>query len=168
MESNIIKVIDSPLALGAPPTFFNRISDFIIKIAESYGVLRIVNYLDDFIIIAETEEESLHQRHVLIEVMEYLGFQVSYSKVTEPKRVTTFLGITIDSTKMELSLPQAKVDKLKEVVQDCVGRRYVSKKTIQKIGGLMSFVHRSSGEVVHLVGGCLTFVQRPVVKVSSV
>ena len=47
-----------------------------------------------------------------------------------------FLGITINSEKMELSLPQAKVDKLHNAIDECMGRRFVSKKTLQKIGGL--------------------------------
>ena len=125
--------------LKCAPYIFNRISDFIVKIAEFYGVKKIVNYLDDFIIIASTEEECLRQRNVLIEIMEFMGFNISYKKVTEPSRCTIFLGITINSSKMELSLPQEKVDKLKSSLDYCIGKTYVSKKELQKVGGLMSF-----------------------------
>ena len=51
---------------------------------------RVVNYLDDFIIVAKTEEECLRQRNMLIETMEYFGFNISYSKVTEPSQVCVF------------------------------------------------------------------------------
>ena len=104
--------------LKCAPYIFNRISDFIVAVAEAYGVERIVNYLDDFIIVAGSAEECLRQRNVLIEVMQYMGFVISKEKVTEPNRVCVFLGITIDSEKMELSLPQAKVDKLHNAIDE--------------------------------------------------
>ena len=125
--------------LKCAPYIFNRISDFIVKIANFYGVEKIVNYLDDFIIIAKNEEECLRQRNVLIEIMEFMGFNISYNKVTEPSKVTVFLGITIDSEKMEISLPQDKVKKLKDCLEYCMGKRFISKKALQKVGGLMSF-----------------------------
>ena len=125
--------------LRCAPYIFDKISNFLVVLAKSYGVEKIVNYLDDFIVVASSEAECLRQRNILIELMEFLGFNVSYNKVTEPSRVCIFLGITIDSEKMELSLPQAKVDKMKVFIEDCIGRNFVSKKTLQKVGGLMSF-----------------------------
>ena len=125
--------------LRCAPYIFSRISDFFTIIAGYYGVERVVNYLNDFIIVAKTEKECLRQRNVLIETMEYFGFNISYSKVTEPSQVCVFLGITIDSVNMELSLPQAKVDKLHTAIDNCIDRKFVSKKTLQSIGGLMSF-----------------------------
>ena len=52
---------------------------------------KLVNYLGDFIVLAHTQEECLRQRDLLIELMEFLGFQVSANKVTAPSQVTPFL-----------------------------------------------------------------------------
>lgn len=125
--------------LRCAPNIFNDLSNFIVLVAKSYGVVNVTNYLDDFIIMAHTQEECLRQRNILIEVMEFLGFKISKNKVTNPSRVATFLGITIDSEKMELSLPPEKLRKLKDALEECLGMRYVHKKRLQKIGGLMSF-----------------------------
>ena len=77
--------------LRCAPSIFSRISDFIVKVMAGYGVDRCINYLDDFIIVAKTAEECLLHRNIAIEVMEFLGFQVAYNKVTDPNKITTFL-----------------------------------------------------------------------------
>ena len=92
--------------LRCAPSIFDKLSNFVVLVARSYGVERVVNYLDDFIVLASTKEECLRQRNILIEVAEFLGFNISYNKVTLPSRVTTFLGITINSVAMELTLPE--------------------------------------------------------------
>ena len=125
--------------LRCAPYIFSKLSDFLAILAKSYGVGRLVNYLDDFLIIAGSEDECRHQRDLLIEIMEYLGFEVSYNKVTEPCQITTFLGITIDSLLMELTLPVEKLDKLNKSLDACLRHKYVTKKLLQKVGGLMSF-----------------------------
>ena len=125
--------------LRCAPYIFDKISNFLVTVARFYGVEKIVNYLDDFIIVASSEEECLRQRNVLIELMKFFGFKISDKKVTEPSRVCVFLGITIDSSKMELSLPKEKVEKLENFLTECRGKKFVSKKILQKIGGLMSF-----------------------------
>ena len=125
--------------LRCAPSIFDKLSNFIVLVAKSYGVGKVVNYLDDFIVIADSEEECLRQRNILIEVAEFLGFVISYNKVTKPSRVTTFLGITINSTKMELTLPEEKVVKMGIAIDECLASRSVTKKCLQSIGGLMSF-----------------------------
>ena len=128
--------INNRLSFGlrCAPNIFNSLSNCIVKIAKSYGVDFLVNYLDDFIILARSEAECLRQRNVVIEVMEFLGFKISHNKLTAPSQRTVFLGITIDSVAMELSLPPEKIVKLKEALEDCLGMQYVHKKGLKKLG----------------------------------
>ena len=125
--------------LRCAPYIFSKLSDFIVLISKFYGVPRVVNYLDDFLVIASTEEECLRGRNTVIEIMEFLGFDVAYNKVTIPSQVTTFLGITINSINMSLTLPEEKILKLHVSLDECLNLTYVTKKVLQKIGGLMSF-----------------------------
>ena len=139
--------------LRCAPYIFDKLSNFIVKVAKGYGVSRVVNYLDDFIVIADSAEECLRQRNLVIEVMEYLGFEVSYKKVTDPARVTTYLGITINSVDMELTLPVEKLVKLNDHLDVCLRSRTVTKKLLQTVGGLMSFCSQ-------IVRGGRTFSRR--------
>ena len=139
--------------LRCAPSIFDALSNFIVRIAKGYGVERLVNYLDDFIIIADSADECLRQRNLLIEVMEFLGFVVSREKVTEPSRKTTFLGITINSRAMELTLPAEKIVKLKASLNECLSLKRAPKKLLQQIGGFMSFCSQ-------IVRGGRTFSRR--------
>ena len=146
---------DNRLCFGlrCAPNIFNSLSEFIVDIAWSRGACKVVNYLDDFLIIAGSEEECLAARDVVTSVITLLGFNVSWKKVTSLSQVTTFLGITIDSVNMELSLPQAKVDKLKLCIETLIAKGSASKKELECIGGLVS--HCS-----YVVRGGRTFSRR--------
>ena len=73
--------------------------------------------------------------------------------MTEPSTCTTFLGINIDSVKMELSLPLSKVEKLKSLINTTLTNGYASKKDLECLGGLVS--HCS-----YVVRGGRTFSRR--------
>ena len=97
--------------LRCAPYIFSKLSDLIVLIANSYGVGRVVNYLDDFLVIGSSEDECRQGRDVLIQIVQHLGFEVAFNKVTDPNTTFTFLGITIDSLEMDLTLPVEKLDK---------------------------------------------------------
>ena len=139
--------------LRCAPNIFNAISDFVVQIAVHKGASRVINYLDDFLIIASDAPTCLAHRNVVTCVLEHLGFIVSWKKVTDPSPVTTFLGITIDSTLMELSLPLEKVEKLKNFITMLLDKGSASKKELERIGGLVS--HCS-----YVVRGGRTFSRR--------
>ena len=95
-------LLDRRLCFGlrCAPNIFNAISNFIVKIVNHWGATRVVNYLDDFLVIAEDEASCLCHRSLVTSAIQLLGFDVSWKKVTDPATTTTFLGITIDSLKM--------------------------------------------------------------------
>ena len=148
-------LVDRRLCFGlrCAPNIFDNLSTFIVEIAKARGADRVVNYLDDFLIIASTHDECLRQRDIVASAISHLGFGVSWSKVTQPNQVTTFLGITIDSVKMELSLPMEKVRKLQDLLLSLLNRGHATKKELERVGGLVS--HCS-----YIVNGGRTFSRR--------
>ena len=124
--------------LRCVPNIFNCLSNLIVEIAKSCGAIRIVNYLDDFLVIAEDEATCLAHRAIVTSTIEALGFAVSWPKVTYPATIATFLGITIDAVNMELSLPMAKVTKLKDFLVSLIDKGVATKKDLECVGGLVS------------------------------
>ena len=108
--SGEVTLQDNRLCFGlrCAPNIFNSLSEFIVKIANAWGATKVVNYLDNFFIIASSAEECLKDRNIVTSVVSFLGFEVSWKKVTSPSQVTTFLGITIDSLKMDCLYPWPK------------------------------------------------------------
>ena len=54
---------------------------------------------------------------MVINTLRYLGFQISWAKVTPPSQVCRFLGLEIDSNEMEIRLALDKLEKLKGLWQ---------------------------------------------------
>ena len=93
-----------------------------------------VIYLDDFLVIAADEDTCLAHRSIVTSTIELLGFIVSWPKVTDPAKVATFLGITIDTVNIELSLPMMKVNKLKAFLTSLLDRGVATKKGARRCG----------------------------------
>ena len=139
LDGELTEFHDNRLCFGlrTGPCYFNAISCFIADVLKEKGI-RMVNYLDDFITLGGTIDECLSAQNTVINLLRHLGFYVSWNKVTSPSRVTTYLGIQIDSEKMELSLPQGKLDTLRSILSKHISARYISKKNLESLNGLVS------------------------------
>ena len=148
-------LVDRRLCFGlrCAPNIFDAISTLIVEVSRARGAHRVINYLDDFLIMAPSHDECLRQRDIVASTIRHLGFGVSWSKVTPPSQVTTFLGITIDSVKMELSLPMEKVKKLQDLLLTLLNRGHATKKELECVGGLVS-------HCAYIVRGGRTFSRR--------
>ena len=110
--------VDNRLCFGLSyaPFIFNRISNTIVRTMARRGFRAVVNFLDDFLIIGSTKEECQRGLVTLINLLHYLGFNVSWRKVVSPTQRITFLGIELDSSTMSLRLPEDKLNRLIDLV----------------------------------------------------
>ena len=147
--------VDNRLCFGLRlgPSYFEEISDFLYDVLVNCYNMRIVNYLDDFIAIADTYENCIVEQGRIIELLRFVGFHVSYEKVKPPSTCTTYLGIEIDSISMELRLPQQKLEKLKNLLSKYLTVRKISKLDLESLGGLLS-------HCAHVVRGGKIFCKR--------
>ena len=65
-------------------------------------------YLDDFLIISETMYDCSRDLLLLVRTLRQLGFNINYSKIEGPAQRITFLGITIDTRDLTLTMPEQK------------------------------------------------------------
>ena len=84
---------------------FNRVSEFIYSILSDLYGIQVVNYLDDFIVVAISCEEAEWAQNTVINTLRYFGFHISWAKVNPPAQVCRLLGLEIDSSEMEIRLP---------------------------------------------------------------
>ena len=106
--------LDNRLSMGlaSSPYILTRVSNFIVRCAGQIGVLRLVNYLDDFAIINTSQSECANDQLILIRLLRRLGSFISYSKLISHRHCARFLGIEIDSVNLQMRLP---IDKLKKI-----------------------------------------------------
>lgn len=97
-----------------------------------------VHYLDDYVIISPTYDGALEGQLTTIRVLRFLGFHVAWTKVTPPSVHTVYLGNLIDTDSMCLSLPREKVDKFKRYVTKYLNCKYITKKELECLNGLLA------------------------------
>ena len=102
-----------PFGLSSAPWVFTKITRPIMTVLRSMG-LRTITYIDDILILAESETQAREHTAALIILLENLGLVINHSKSqTTPSQVTEFLEFSIDSWSMELKLPGDKIKKLR-------------------------------------------------------
>ena len=120
------KTIDGalPFGLRSAPKIFNTVADVLEWILRQRGVKNVFYYLDDFIVLGHPHSTECLQglKNTCKEL--HVGLPLAIEKCEGPSTRLTFLGIVIDTVRMELQLPLDKIER----------RRFCSIKC--KIGGL--------------------------------
>ncbi len=86
-------------AVSGPP-YFTKCMDAALSPLRQMGI-RILNYLDDWLILAQSEVELLSHRTLILSHLERLGLRVNFAKsALSPSQRISFLGTVLDSAHM--------------------------------------------------------------------
>ena len=99
-----------PFALGSAPKVFSALADSLEWILLHNEVSHVLHYLDDFFTAGAADtSECRHNLDTIIRLCEKLGFPLAADKIEGPSPQLVFLGILLDSHKMEMRLPEQKL-----------------------------------------------------------
>ncbi len=89
-----------PFGLSLAPRTFTKCMDAALSPLRQMGI-RILNYLDDWLILAQSEVELLSHRTLILSHLERLGLRVNFAKsALSPSQRVSFLGTVLDSARM--------------------------------------------------------------------
>ncbi|KAI2646822.1 Protein P [Labeo rohita] len=75
--------------------------------------IRILTYIDDWLILAQTEQMAVQHRDVVLAHMKELGLRLNTKKsVLSPLQRTTYLGVVWDSATMQAHLSPARIESI--------------------------------------------------------
>ena len=118
---------------------FSALADALAWILQANGVSYQLHYLDDFLLLGPPDQQTCAQAlHRTIQVCQELGVPIAVHKTEGPAPVLPFLGILIDSIRMELSLPPEKVTRITAMVMQWRERKAASKRELQSLIGTLS------------------------------
>ncbi|KAL0164598.1 hypothetical protein M9458_040351, partial [Cirrhinus mrigala] len=101
-----------PFGLALSPRTFTKCVDAALASLRLQGI-RILNYIDDWLILAQSEMVAVRHRDVVLAHMKELGLRLNAKKsVLSPLQRTTYLGVVWDSTTMQARLSPARIEKL--------------------------------------------------------
>ncbi len=89
-----------PFGLSLAPRTFTKCMDAVLSPLKQKGV-RILNYLDDWLILAQSEAKLISHRSLLLSHLKCLGLRVNFAKSSlSPSQWASFLGAVFDSVHM--------------------------------------------------------------------
>ena len=95
-----------PFGLRSAPFIFNQYADALEWILRNnYAITDIIHYLDDFLLVSSPSTHQCEQAlQLMLEVLTRLGFPINIAieKLEGPAVTLSFLGILIDTIRMEL------------------------------------------------------------------
>lgn len=128
-----------PFGLSSAPYCFTKLVKPVVEHMRIKGIL-CVNYLDDFLLLAQTEGECYRDLVYTTNLLESLGFVINHEKSTlVPSKNQKFLGFNFDTNKMTLELPLDKKLKILKLVHIFQNRETCKIRELAKfIGTLIS------------------------------
>jgi hypothetical protein len=108
-EGHIFQFRTTPFGLSVVPWLFTRLTKPILLWARRQG-MRISAYLDDWILIAKSQQLAQQQTTALLYQLQTLGWMINTKKSQlHPTPVLDHLGFQLDSQSMTIRLPGPKI-----------------------------------------------------------
>eukprot|EP00854_Cymbomonas_tetramitiformis_P034316 gene34316-biopygen25275 len=107
---------------------------------------RVLTYMDDFLILASTEEEAFVQRERVQRVLARLGFSRNKKGQWEPGQLIEHLGLEVDLKEGLFRVTEKRIDKIhthaKSIICDAAGeKRWQSARCLEAFNGLCQTVY---------------------------
>ena len=134
-EQKVFQFRSLPFGLASAPRKFTKLLRPLLARLRSQG-LRMVVYLDDILHMASSEELIGQHLTLLLSWLEELGFIINKDKsVMEPGHQIEFLGLTVNSNTMSLSVLQDKIAKVQKECHHMMNREVASARVLSHLIG---------------------------------
>ncbi len=127
-----------PFGLSLSPRVFTKVVEGALTPLQEVGV-RILNYLDDWLILAQSREQLGDHRELVLWHLSQLGLRVNWekSKLSPVQRIS-FLGVELDSVSMTARLTEERAQAVLNCLSSFRGRNVVPLKQFQRLLGHMA------------------------------
>ena len=127
-----------PFGLRSAPKLFNIMADLLTWVAFQRGVSFSLHYLDDFLTMGlPTTTTCQRNLDILSQTCKDLGVPLATEKLEGPSTTLTFLGVVIDSSRMEIRLPEDKLQRIHQELELWADKRKATKRQILSLVGLL-------------------------------
>ena len=128
-----------PFGLRSAPKIFTAVADAMTWALFSRGIWFVLHYLDDFLLIGPPESQEVSQaKEIATTVFGELGAPIVSQKTEGPSSRIIFLGFLLDTEAFQVRLPDEKLARLKQLIQDWQGRYNCTQKKLESLLGHLS------------------------------
>ncbi len=131
-----------PFGLRSSPRIFTRFADVLQSIFQQNPRVNasVQHYLDDFFLVGKPNSLSCQESlETCFQLSQQLGVPWALDKTEGPTTCITFLGLELDLEKLELRVPNEKLDRIRQELQFWVSRRSATKRKLLLLIELLQF-----------------------------
>ncbi len=122
---------------------FDHLSQSVAWIAHNNsGIDCLLYLLDDFLTIDHPDTDATTTMASLMDFFKKLGIPIAAHKTVGPTTVLEFLGIILDTLRMEARLPQEKLDRIRAFLNSMLHRKTCTKREMLQLLGHLNFACR--------------------------
>ena len=133
-----------PFGLRSAPLLFTALGDAIEWIATKRGAVWLRHYIDDFVAVGQSGTDQCERTMAVFkETCLRLGMPLDENKEEGPSEVLTFLGIEIDSVRMEVRLPQEKLTEMRALLKRWRGMKSCKRRDLESLVGSLNHACRA-------------------------
>ena len=141
------------LAFGcrSSPVLFDKLSQAICWIAvNNYNYIEcIFHLLDDFLTVDDPDSDAERTMAIMTLIFSRLNVPLAKHKTVEPTTCLEYLGVILDTDKLEACLPEDKIKRMLEFLDSMLGRRTCTQRELLVLLGHLILPGRSF--VSHLI-----------------
>ena len=125
------------------PKIFDNLSQAICWIAHNnYNIANVLHLLDDFLVLEPSHADAIATRDTFLDIFRRLNVPLALHKTEGPATSLEYLGIILDSQRMEARLPREKVLRISSVLSSFAHKKTCVKRELLSLLGHMNFASR--------------------------
>ena len=129
-----------PFGLRSAPYLFNQLSEALewILLHECHISL-VYHILDDFLLIEPSQDDCRISLLAMLQTFRNLNVPLAQGKTQGPVQVIEFMGIILDTVRMEARLPEDKLSRIRESLSSFSKKGSCTLKELQSLIGTLNF-----------------------------
>lgn len=128
-----------PFGCKSSAAICQRVANAVVYILAQKSCYALA-YLDDYGGCNTTLNEATRAYNTFIDVCKTLGLQIAQAKCSPPANRMEWLGYQVDSVKMSVSIPAAKLEQILHECRLWIDKTKVNKKMIQALAGKLVYI----------------------------
>lgn len=125
------------------PKIFDNISQAVCYIAENnFKVKNIFHLLDDFLVVDHPNDDGERSMAIMMTIFKRLNIPIAKHKTEGPVTCLEYLGVILDTDKMEARLPLVKVERICNFIKKLLSKSSCTKRQLLQLLGHFNFATR--------------------------
>ena len=126
-----------PMGLASSPRIFTKLMKPIFSHLRKHGLMNVI-YIDDILLVGESQEECYYNVSNTVNVLDDLGFTIHpHKSVLQPTQYIQFLGFMLNSVTMTVKLTSEKVRNIQNVCEVLLSSEKVTLRQFAQLVGML-------------------------------